>query len=246
MKPTSRRPWRSRASRVAVVNPRQVRDFAKAIGRLAKTDATRCGRARALCRGGAARAAPAARCRPSGPHGPRGPAAATRRDADRRAQPAAAGARAASSRDVQVHIHFPGATAQGYRLTTCSTTMRKPVPLWRAREQLLRSVPGIGPTTAASSCWPTSPELGRLTRQQIAALVGVAPLNRDSGTPPGPRLLGAAAPTVRATSLHGHPRRHPPQSRHRRLLSPAPRRRERPRSPSSPPCTNSSPSSMPS
>jgi transposase len=59
-------------------------------------------------------------------------------------------------------------------------------PLWRAREDLLRSVPGIGPTTAFPLLADV-PERGHLDRQAITALGGVAPLNRDSGTLRGTR-----------------------------------------------------------
>jgi transposase len=54
-------------------------------------------------------------------------------------------------------------------------------PAWRETKNLLRSVPGVGPITA-STLIAELPELGHLDRRQIAALVGVAPFNRDSGT----------------------------------------------------------------
>ena len=69
--------------------------------------------------------------------------------------------------------------------------------MWRAQDNLLRSVPGIGPTTAATLL-AELPELGRLSRQQIAALVGVAPLNRDSGARRGPRVTWGGRAAVRA------------------------------------------------
>ncbi len=53
-------------------------------------------------------------------------------------------------------------------------------PLWRARDDLLRSVPGVGPILSFTLL-ADLPELGTLSHQQLAALVGVAPLNRDSG-----------------------------------------------------------------
>src|SRR5918911_1597116 len=67
-------------------------------------------------------------------------------------------------------------------------------PLWRAKEELLRSVPGVGPVSARTLL-AELPELGSLTRRQAAALVGVAPFNHDSGK----RAIGGgrAAPRAR-------------------------------------------------
>jgi transposase len=65
-------------------------------------------------------------------------------------------------------------------------------PVWRAKENLLRSVPGVGPVVSRTLIGEL-PELGTLPRKQIAALVGVAPLARDSGTLRGKRLRPAQA-----------------------------------------------------
>ena len=70
-------------------------------------------------------------------------------------------------------------------------------PLWRAQEDLLRSGPGIGPTTALTLLAEV-PELGHLDRKAIAALVGVAPLNCESGTLRGRRLVWGGRARVRA------------------------------------------------
>ena len=69
-------------------------------------------------------------------------------------------------------------------------------PLWRATEDLLRSVPGIGPITA-STLSADLPELGHLDRRKIAALVGVAPINRDRGTLRGRRMIAGGRAPVR-------------------------------------------------
>lgn len=69
-------------------------------------------------------------------------------------------------------------------------------PLWRAQENLLRSVPGVGPVTA-SAILVGLPELGRISRRQIAALVGCAPLNRDSGRSRGPRTTWGGRASIR-------------------------------------------------
>ena len=179
---------------LAVVNPRQVRDFAKAIGRLAKTDALDA----AVLALFAARVQPAPRPLPDAAQQELTALLARRRQlvemltAERNRLPLARGR---VHHDVQVHIHF-----LEQRLKETNTDLRtllQASPVWRAHEQLLRSVPGIGPTTAATLI-ADLPELGRLSRQQIAALVGVAPLNRDSGPRHGPRSTWGGRAAVRA------------------------------------------------
>jgi transposase len=179
---------------VAVVNPRQVRDFAKAIGRLAKTDALD---ADVLARF-AAHVRPEPRPLPDAAQQDLTALVARRRQlvemltAERNRLLVAHGR---IKRDVQTHIHF-----LEQRLKATTTELRTTVqdsPVWRAQDDLLRSVPGIGPTTSATLL-AELPELGRLSRQQIAALVGVAPLNRDSGTRRGPRVTWGGRAAVRA------------------------------------------------
>ena len=70
-------------------------------------------------------------------------------------------------------------------------------PIWREKEDLLRSVPGVGPVLSIT-LMGSLPELGRLNRKQIAALVGVAPMNRDSGTMRGKRTIRGGRSNVRA------------------------------------------------
>jgi transposase len=70
-------------------------------------------------------------------------------------------------------------------------------PVWRAKEHLFRTVPGVGRVLAATLL-VALPELGTLDRKQIAALVGVAPLNRDSGTLRGKRSIWGGRASVRA------------------------------------------------
>jgi transposase len=74
----------------------------------------------------------------------------------------------------------------------------KSSPLWHAREELLRSVPGIGPVIARSFI-AELPELGRLDRRQIAALVGVAPWTRQSGLWRGKAMIAGGRASVRTT-----------------------------------------------
>jgi transposase len=172
---------------VAVVNPRQVRDFAKAIGQLAKTDALD---AQLL-----ARFAEAVRPEP-------------RPLADAQAQELSALLR-------QRRQLIAMRTAERQRLGTAPLPVRRRIqahiafldrdlheriaqsPLWRERDHLLRSVPGIGPTTACTLV-AELPELGALDRKRIAALVGVAPLNCESGTWRGRRIVWGGRARVRS------------------------------------------------
>ena len=77
------------------------------------------------------------------------------------------------------------------------TTLRAS-PVWRERETLSRSVPGIGPVCARTRVLAL-PEWGTLSRQRLAALVGVAPCNRDRGTLRGTRTTWGGRAHVRAT-----------------------------------------------
>jgi len=70
-------------------------------------------------------------------------------------------------------------------------------PLWRRQEDLLRSIPGVG-CVVARTMLAELPELGKLNRKQIAALAGVAPFNRDSGTMRGRRTVWGGRAAIRA------------------------------------------------
>jgi transposase len=72
----------------------------------------------------------------------------------------------------------------------------RPSPAWRERDDLLQSVPGVGPILSRTLL-ADLPELGRLSRREIAKLVGVAPLSRDSGTMRGRRFVQGGRATVR-------------------------------------------------
>ncbi len=74
----------------------------------------------------------------------------------------------------------------------------KETPVWREKADLLQSVPGVGRVTVTTML-ALLPELGTLTRRQIAALVGVAPFNRDSGKMRGPRAVWGGRAAVRST-----------------------------------------------
>jgi transposase len=81
-------------------------------------------------------------------------------------------------------------------------TVLRASPLWRENDDLLQSAPGIGPVCARTFLLEL-PELGTLTRQQIAALVGVAPLNCDSGTLRGRRTIWGGRAHVRTVLYMG-------------------------------------------
>jgi transposase len=74
----------------------------------------------------------------------------------------------------------------------------KSSPIWKAKDDILQSVPGIGPTTSTTML-ASLPELGTLNRRAIAALVGVAPMNRDSGQWRGRRAIQGGRTSVRTT-----------------------------------------------
>ena len=97
--------------------------------------------------------------------------------------------------------------------------------MWRVKDDLLRSVPGVGPV-ASSVLLVELPELGRLNRRQIASLVGVAPHNRDSGSFRGKRSVWGGRAQVRSTLLHGYPGRYSFQPCDQVLLSEAVRGRK--------------------
>ena len=179
---------------VVAVNPRQVRDFAKAVGQLAKTDALD---AQVLAHFAEA-VRPPVRPLPDATTQALAALVTRRRqlvemltaeDNRRRTAPTAIRA------DIQAHMAWLRKRLQD--LDKELGQALRASPLWREREDVLRSVPGIGPTVTATLL-AELPELGTLDRKQIAALVGVAPLNRDSGTLRGKRTVWGGRATVRA------------------------------------------------
>ena len=179
---------------VAVVNPRQVRDFAKATGKLAKTDQLD---ASLIAHFGEA-------IRPE-----------ARFLSDEQA-------RQLEALVMRRRQLMEMLVAEKNRLRLTHTKLQKRLlehiewlrheldemdrdleqsiresPIWREKDNLLRSVPGIGPVSA-SVLLASLPELGKLDRKKIAALVGVAPFNRDSGTQRGKRSIWGGRAHVRS------------------------------------------------
>lgn len=178
---------------VAVVNPRQVRDFARATGQLAKTDAID---AHILARfAEAVRPTP----RPLPDEATRAfSALLTRRRQLIEMLVAEQHRRRTAPRPIQrqIQAHLTWLKRQLATLDEDLTQRIQATPVWRAHEDLLRSVPGIGPIVSRTLL-AELPELGTLTHKQIAALVGVAPLNRDSGTLRGRRIIWGGRAVVR-------------------------------------------------
>ena len=184
---------------VVVVNPRQVRDFARATGTLAKTDALD---AEVL-----AHFADVVR-----------PDVRPLKDAETQVLNSLTARRhqvmtmlvseknrlgtaiGAVSPRIEAHIAWLEQDLSDFDTGLRQTLRRSPV--WREKDDLLRTVPGVGeqlsPTLLANL-----PELGTLNRRQIAALVGVAPYNRDSGTLRGKRAVWGGRSRVRAVLYMG-------------------------------------------
>ena len=179
---------------VVVANPRQVRDFAKATGQLAKTDAIDA-QILALF---AERVRPELRALPDEAVEALDALLTRRRQlvemlvAERNRLLLA---RPTIRRDLQQHIRF-----LERRLREADDDLHTAVkasPAWRVKDDLLQSVPGVG-RVVSLTLLAELPELGRLSRKAIAALVGVAPLARDSGTLRGKRLVYGGRAPVRA------------------------------------------------
>jgi transposase len=171
---------------VAVVNPRQVRDFARATGQRAKTD-TLDARVLALF---AEAVRPAARPVPDAQAAALGELIARRRQLVDMLGAEHNRRRLLRDRRLQRHLeaHIAWLEEALRRLDHDLTPLIRSTPVWRETDDLLRSVPGIGPVTAGTLI-ADLPELGRLDRRRIAALAGLAPIARDSGAFRGRRMI---------------------------------------------------------
>jgi transposase len=179
---------------VVVVNPRQVRNFARAIGQLAKTDRLD---ARVLA-SFAERVRPEVRALPDD--------AARLLDAllTRRRQITdmivaesnrQGFAPAPLKKSIAKHIRWLRRELEDVDADLSRAIQASPV--WRAKEALFRGVPGVGPVVSRTLI-ADLPELGQLSRKEIAALVGVAPLARDSGKMQGKRMVFGGRASVRS------------------------------------------------
>lgn len=184
---------------VAVVNPRWVRNFARAAGRLAKTDAI----------DGSVLSEFAERMRPQprplpdeNLHELRGLLLRRRQIVDMIVAEKNRQENASKRivRQIQTHIQW-----LQKRLAEVDEDLRRHIeasPIWKTKDQLLQSTPGIGPA-CSMTLLASLPELGSLNRHQIAALVGVAPMNRDSGRFRGRRTTQAGRAHVRCVLFMG-------------------------------------------
>ncbi|MGH8402508.1 MAG: IS110 family transposase [Gammaproteobacteria bacterium] len=176
---------------VVVVNPRQVRDFAKALGRLAKTDRID---AEVIAQFGlklrpAVRPLKDAQTRELQDLITRHRQLVQMRVAEQNRLPQARG-----TVRTGIEAHIAWLTARLHDTDADLHAQLRASPVWREKDDLLQSIRGVGPLTSAS-CLAQLPELGRLNRREIAALAGVAPFNRDSGTLKGRRTIwGGRAP----------------------------------------------------
>lgn len=182
---------------VVIVNPRQVRDFAKATGVLAKTDRLD---AQVLAHFGEA-VRPVPRTLPDDARADLTALLARRRQlVEMRTAELHRLGRARPMLHASLQAHIAWLDTQ-LRDTDRDLQQRiEASPLWRTQDQLLRSVPGIGPATARMLLGAL-PELGALSARQISKLVGVAPLNTDSGQRVGPRQIWGGRAPVR-TALY--------------------------------------------
>jgi transposase len=184
---------------VVVINPRQVRDFAKATGQLAKTDALD---ARILAEFGA-KVQPDRRPLPSADQDElrawlaRASQVQQMLGAEKARLLQALGRRDRQPLRKKLQRHIAFLERELRELDGDLDDQLRQSPLWREQDDLLRSVPGIGSKTARTMLG-LLPELGTVSAAEIAKLAGLAPLNRDSGTLRGQRHIGGGRPRVRA------------------------------------------------
>jgi transposase len=207
---------------VVVVDARQVRDFAKATGALAKTDNLD----RHVIAHFAEAVQPSVRPLKDSQARELSALIARRRQlvdmltSERNRLPSA-GARV--RKGIEAHIAW-----LEKRLKAINDDLQKSIktsPLWREYNEILQSAPGVGPVLSLSLL-ADLPELGRLNRREIAALVGVAPLNRDSGTFRGTRRIWGGRGDIRPALVDEHLGGNSLQPRDPRLLPTSDQRRE--------------------
>jgi transposase len=179
---------------VAAVNPRQARDFAKGVGKLAKTDRID---AAVLAHFAEAVRPPV---RPAEPVERKALDALLTRRQQLIAMRVMEANRLEVTRDAAVRAgierHVAWLDAESSAVDKQLEEAVQASPAWRARDALLRSIPGIGPVVSRTLL-AALPELGALDGGQAAALAGLAPYARESGTMRGPRAIRGGRPEVR-------------------------------------------------
>ena len=181
----------------APVNPRQIRDFARSLGRLAKTDRID---ALVLMQFGEAIQPPIRLL--AGGDGARLKALEARRRQLVEMTTAEKNRLRTAPEDIAAAIreHIKWLGQQREALDSEISELLSAIPEWCEKSELLQTVPGVGPVVTANFL-ANLPELGTLNRRQIAALVGVAPFNRDSGSYRGKRTVWGGRSQVR-TALY--------------------------------------------
>ncbi|MFQ5451429.1 MAG: IS110 family transposase [Nitrospinaceae bacterium] len=180
--------------RIVVVNPRQVRDFAKATGKLAKTDRIDAG----VLAQFAACVRPGIRPRKNTETQELTALVNRRRqliDMIQAEKTRLTQALKPVRKEVKAHVKW-----LEKRLKSIDGELSRKIketPAWREKDNIIQSIPGAGPVLS-SSLLAGLPELGNLNRKQIAALIGVAPFNRDSGLFRGRRAIWGGRAHVRS------------------------------------------------
>ncbi len=181
--------------RVAVVNPRQVRDFARATGILAKTDRLD---ATVLARFGAAIRPPVREAPDDETRDLAEQLTRRRQLVQIRAQEKARLTTMVGPRQTKsIKEHIKWLTEHIDSLDIDLTAALRSSPSWKAKEDVLKSAPGVG-TVTTLTLLAQLPELGKLGRREITALVGLAPFNRDSGSHRGVRMIWGGRAEVRS------------------------------------------------
>jgi transposase len=180
---------------VAAINPRQIRAFAIALGRRAKTDRLDA----AVIASFAERVRPDPRPLPDATTQALGELVTRRRQIV--GMITAEGNRLQQAVDQRLQKRLKAHLVWLQReLSSIEDDLDRAIrnsPIWCAQADLLTSVPGVGPATARCLI-AELPELGQLDRRRLAALVGVAPISRDSGTRSGTRQIGGGRARLRA------------------------------------------------
>ena len=180
---------------VVVINPRQVRDFAKSTGRLAKTDAID---AQVLAQFGQAVRPPIRPLSDAQAKELQGLVVRRRQIVEMIVSEKNHFRAALPTLRPEIKKHIQWLQQRLIQMNDQLQALIREMPIWREKDDLLRSAPGVGPQLSVSLI-SGLPELGSLGRKQIAALVGVAPMNRDSGAFRGRRTVWGGRAHIRAT-----------------------------------------------
>lgn len=179
---------------VAVANPRHVRDFAKATGKLAKTDSID---AFVIARFGEAVRPKARKLQPTELQDLKDLTARRRQIIQMLTAEKNRLCRASKWTRGGIQEHIVWLEKHLNELDNELKEAIKKSPIWREQDALLRTVPGVGPVLSFTLL-AMLPEIGSLNRRQIAALVGIAPLNRDSGQFRGKRFIWGGRARIRS------------------------------------------------